>query len=170
MEQKVVTEHSNVWTDRFIKWSRYLTGYPRPVVKSRVIEFENEEQFTDVLHEGIPTVVVLHLPGRYTSTLFKSTLAEVSAQYSRVNFVLVNCAKNGGNFCLQRQPKDFPTIELFQLRGAVGERFQVDILPYEKFEQSAYGLKQFLKQKRGIRPDLDSEGHPLPSWTYRSHA
>jgi hypothetical protein len=133
---------------------RRYTGYPRQPLQSRVIQFQSEEHLQELLSEGKPVLLSLHVPGMPQSLAFRSEFERMSAIYSKVNFLWVNCATTGTWFCQQRQPKQIPWVELFHAHpDEEDDIVRVEIILFGRFEYSAYGIREFLKQKKGIRPD-----------------
>lgn len=140
--------------EKLKEWCRYWTGYPRAPYVSRVIEFESEEQLHEVLTEGKPLLLCLTLPGFPDVKPVTEEFHRASALYhNRAHFVLVNCAGKGLEFCQQRSPKVFPWIEMFHMRtDPVTGEADVDIQVF-RYHRSVYGFTEFLKQKKGLRPD-----------------
>eukprot|EP00252_Welwitschia_mirabilis_P008512 TRINITY_DN2040_c0_g1_i2.p1 TRINITY_DN2040_c0_g1~~TRINITY_DN2040_c0_g1_i2.p1 ORF type:complete len:152 (+),score=17.49 TRINITY_DN2040_c0_g1_i2:183-638(+) len=117
---------------------RYYTGYPKDLGPSRVIEFQSERQFVQLLHEGYPVVVAFTIKCPYTQHLDKM-LEEAAAEfYPNIRFMRVECPKYPG-FCIARQRKDYPFIEIFHS-------------PVQfNYDTSPYGFREFFK-RHGMSP------------------
>nr|ABK22562.1 unknown [Picea sitchensis] len=133
--------------------SRYYTGYPRDIGPSRVIEFQSERQFVQLLHEGYPIVVAFTLRCPYTRHLDKMLESSAAEFYPHIRFMRVECPKYPG-FCIARQRKDYPFIEIFhspmqaERQGKVFDapvtRYSVKVLPFN-YDLSPYGFREFFK-------------------------
>ncbi|XP_078446661.1 thioredoxin superfamily protein [Wolffia australiana] len=141
--------------------SKYYTGYPKDLGPSRVINFTSERQFVQLLHEGRPVVVAFTIKCAYTKHLDR-VLEEAAAEfYPHAKFVRVECPKFPG-FCMTRQKKDYPFIEIFHSPEQASAqsrvvdpnitKYSVKVLPYN-YDLSAYGFREFFK-KHG----MDSPG------------
>ncbi|CAN6446115.1 unnamed protein product [Victoria cruziana] len=137
---------------------RYYTGYPKDLGPSQVIHFTSERQFVQLLHEGHPVVVAFTIKCNYTKHLDK-VLEEAAAEfYPHIKFMRVECPKYPG-FCISRQQKDYPFIEIFHSpeqaahQGKVADpnitKYSVKVLPFN-YDVSAYGFREFFK-RHGIR-------------------
>ncbi|KAG0557327.1 hypothetical protein KC19_11G120500 [Ceratodon purpureus] len=94
------------------EFSRYYTGYPRKEQVSRVMEFTSERQFVELLHQGEPVAVAFTLRCPWTRR-FDRVLEDAAAEwYPHIKFVRVECPKYPG-FCIARQRKDYPFVEIF---------------------------------------------------------
>ncbi|KAL9260352.1 hypothetical protein AKJ16_DCAP15694 [Drosera capensis] len=97
--------------DRFMihlrQTCRYYTGYPKDLGPSRVIHFTSEREFVQILHQGYPVVVAFTIRGNYTRHLDK-VLEEAAVEF----YPNVGCPKYPG-FCITRQKKEYPFVELF---------------------------------------------------------
>ncbi|KAJ4953492.1 hypothetical protein NE237_030324 [Protea cynaroides] len=138
--------------------SKYYTGYPKDLGLSRVIPLTSEREFVQLLHEGRPIVVAFTIRCAYTAHLDK-VLEEAAVQfYPQIKFMRAECPKYPG-FCITRQWKDYPFIEIFYSpekavnRGRVVDpnitKYSVKVLPYN-YDVSAYGFREFFK-RHGIR-------------------
>ncbi|XP_057430452.1 uncharacterized protein LOC130723425 [Lotus japonicus] len=141
---------------------KYYTGYPKYLGPSRVIHFTSEREFVKLLHEGFPVVVAFTIRGSYTRHLDK-VLDEAAAEfYPHVKFMRVECPKYPG-FCITRQKKEYPFIEIFQSptqaanQGKVADpnvtKYNVKVLPFHN-DVSAYGFREFFKRHGLWSPDL----------------
>uniref|UniRef100_A0A7C9E920 Thioredoxin-like fold domain-containing protein n=1 Tax=Opuntia streptacantha TaxID=393608 RepID=A0A7C9E920_OPUST len=119
---------------------RYYTGYPKDLGPSRVIHFTSERHFVQLLHQGYPVVVAFTIKGNYTKHLDK-VLEEAAAEfYPHVKVMRVECPKYPG-FCMTRQRKEYPFVEIFHSpeqqasRGRVVDpnvtTYSVKVLPIE---------------------------------------
>uniref|UniRef100_A0A6N2KGH4 Uncharacterized protein n=1 Tax=Salix viminalis TaxID=40686 RepID=A0A6N2KGH4_SALVM len=91
---------------------KYYTGYPKDLGPSRVVHFTSEREFVQLLHQGYPVVVAFTIRGNYTKHLDR-VLEEAAAEfYPHVKFLRVECPKYPG-FCITRQRKEYPFIEIF---------------------------------------------------------
>ncbi|XP_024445740.1 uncharacterized protein LOC7490503 isoform X1 [Populus trichocarpa] len=91
---------------------KYYTGYPKYLGPSRVIHFTSEREFVQLLHQGYPVVVAFTIRGNYTKHLDR-VLEEAAAEfYPHVKVLRVECPKYPG-FCITRQRKEYPFIEIF---------------------------------------------------------
>ncbi|KAI0500171.1 hypothetical protein KFK09_018380 [Dendrobium nobile] len=109
--------------------SRYYTGHPKEFGPSRIIQFTSERQFVQLLHEGQPVVVAF-------------TINQVE------------CPKYPG-FCIARQRKDYPFIEIFhspeeaanqaKVADANITKYSVKVLPFN-YDISPYGFREFFKK------------------------
>ncbi|KAG6741093.1 hypothetical protein POTOM_056577 [Populus tomentosa] len=91
---------------------KYYTGYPKDLGPSRVIHFTSEREFVQLLHQGYPVVVAFTIRGNYTKHLDR-VLEEAAAEfYPHVKVLRVECPKYPG-FCITRQRKEYPFIEIF---------------------------------------------------------
>ncbi|XP_068634460.1 uncharacterized protein [Aristolochia californica] len=133
---------------------RYHTGYPKDLGPSRVIPFTSERQFVQILHEGRPVVVAFTIKCTYTRHL-DQVLEEAAAEfYPQIKFVRVECPKYPG-FCITRQKKDYPFIEIFHSPGQAANqgrvadpnitKYSVKVLPFN-YDVSAYGFREFFKR------------------------
>lgn len=138
--------------------SRYYTGYPKDLGPSRIIPFTSERQFVQLLHEGHPVVVAFTIKCAYTKHL-DNVLEEAAAEfYPHIKFMRVECPKYPG-FCITRQRKDYPFIELFHNpeqaanQGRIADpnitKYSVKVLPFN-YDYSAYGFREFFK-RHGLR-------------------
>ncbi|XP_043695647.1 uncharacterized protein LOC122646211 [Telopea speciosissima] len=134
--------------------SKYYIGYPKDFGPSRVIHFTSEREFVQLLHEGRPMVVAFTLRCAYTKHLDK-VLEEAAAEfYPHIKFMRVECPKYPG-FCITRQRKDYPFIEIFYSpeqavnQGRVVDpsitKYSVKVLPFN-YDASAYGFREFFKR------------------------
>ncbi|MQM13271.1 hypothetical protein Taro_046196 [Colocasia esculenta] len=113
----------------FIK--RYYTGYPKDLGPSKVVHFTSECQCA------------------YTRYLDR-VLEEAAAEF----YPHVECPKYPG-FCLTRQKKEYPFIEIFHSpeqaanEGRIVDsnitKYSVKVLPYN-YDLSAYGFREFFKK------------------------
>lgn len=137
---------------------KYYTGYPKDLGPSRVIHFTSEREFVHILHQGYPVVVAFTIRGNLTKHLDR-VLEEAAAEfYPHVKFMRVECPKYPG-FCLTRQRKEYPFIEIFHSpeqastreRGADPNitKYAVKVLPFN-YDLSAYGFREYFK-RQGIR-------------------
>ncbi|KAL8239702.1 hypothetical protein R6Q59_016269 [Mikania micrantha] len=133
---------------------KYYTGYPKDLGPSRVIHFTSEREFVHLLHQGHPVIVAFTIKSNYTKHLDK-VLEEASAEFfPHIKFVRVECPKYIG-FCMTRQKKDYPFIEMFYSptqannQGRVVDpnvtKYSVKVLPYN-YDVSAYGFREFFKR------------------------
>lgn len=133
---------------------RYYTGYPKDLGPSRVIHFTSEREFIQLLHQGYPVVVAFTVKGNYSKHLDKM-LEEAAAEfYPQVKFMRVECPKYPG-FCIARQRKEYPFIELFHspvqaaTQGRVADpnvtKYSVKVLPFN-YDVSPYGFREFFKR------------------------
>ncbi|XP_038885441.1 uncharacterized protein LOC120075825 isoform X2 [Benincasa hispida] len=100
---------------------KYYTGFPKDLGPSRVIHFTSEREFVQLLHEGYPVVVAFTVRGNYTKHLDK-VLEEAAVEfYPNIKFMRVECPKYPG-FCISRQRKEYPFIEMFHSPQQVGLR------------------------------------------------
>ncbi|CAI9099156.1 OLC1v1035936C5 [Oldenlandia corymbosa var. corymbosa] len=91
---------------------KYYTGYPKDLGPSRVIHFTSERDFVQLLHQGHPVVVAFTIKCNLTKHLDK-VLEEAAVEfYPHVKVMRVECPKYPG-FCLTRQKKEYPFIEIF---------------------------------------------------------
>eukprot|EP00262_Sarcandra_glabra_P005461 TRINITY_DN17091_c0_g1_i2.p1 TRINITY_DN17091_c0_g1~~TRINITY_DN17091_c0_g1_i2.p1 ORF type:complete len:136 (+),score=15.93 TRINITY_DN17091_c0_g1_i2:104-511(+) len=105
--------------DHLRSTSRYYTGYPMDLGPSRVIHFTSERQFVQLLHEGHPMVVAFTIKCNHTEHLDK-VLEEAAAKfYPHIKFMRIECPKYPG-FCIARQRKEYPFIEIFHSPEQVG--------------------------------------------------
>ncbi|XP_024459176.2 uncharacterized protein LOC7474735 isoform X2 [Populus trichocarpa] len=119
---------------------KYSTGYPKDLGPSRVIHFTSEREFVQLLHQGYPVVVAFTIRGNYTKHLDQ--------------VLEVECPKYPG-FCITRQRKEYPFIEIFHSpeqaanRGRVGgpniTKYSAKALPFN-YDLSAYGFREFFKR------------------------
>ncbi|KAI5557644.1 hypothetical protein POPTR_018G143500v4 [Populus trichocarpa] len=141
---------------------KYYTGYPKYLGPSRVIHFTSEREFVQLLHQGYPVVVAFTIRGNYTKHLDR-VLEEAAAEfYPHVKVLRVECPKYPG-FCITRQRKEYPFIEIFHSpeqaanQGRVADpnitKYSVKVLPFN-YDQSAYGFREFFK-RHGIRSSPD---------------
>ncbi|XP_011017648.1 PREDICTED: uncharacterized protein LOC105120922 isoform X1 [Populus euphratica] len=141
---------------------KYYTGYPKDLGPSRVIHFTSEREFVQLLHQGYPVVVAFTIRGNYTKHLDR-VLEEAAAEfYPHVKVLRVECPKYPG-FCITRQRKEYPFIEIFHSpeqaanQGRVADpnitKYSVKVLPFN-YDQSAYGFREFFK-RHGIRSSPD---------------
>uniref|UniRef100_A0A6N2N2K5 Uncharacterized protein n=1 Tax=Salix viminalis TaxID=40686 RepID=A0A6N2N2K5_SALVM len=86
---------------------KYYTGYPKDLGPSRVVHFTSEREFVQLLHQGYPVVVAFTIRGNYTKHL-DCVLEEAAAEF----YPHVECPKYPG-FCITRQRKEYPFIEIF---------------------------------------------------------
>ncbi|KAF8390470.1 hypothetical protein HHK36_024996 [Tetracentron sinense] len=103
-----------------LSWNfRYYTGYPKDLGPSRVIHFTSEREFVQLLHEDHSVVVAFTIRSNYTKH-FDKVLEEAAVEfYPHVKFMRVECPKYPG-FCITRQRKDYPFIEIFHSPEQVG--------------------------------------------------
>ncbi|XP_068494553.1 uncharacterized protein [Phaseolus vulgaris] len=128
---------------------KYYTGYPKDLGPSRVIHFTSEREFVTLLHEGFPVVVAFTIRGNYTRHLDK-VLEEAAVEF----YPHVECPKYPG-FCITRQKKEYPFIEIFHSptqadkQGRVADpnitKYSVKVLPFHN-DLSAYGFREFFKR------------------------
>ncbi|KAJ0962523.1 hypothetical protein J5N97_027645 [Dioscorea zingiberensis] len=134
--------------------SKYYTGYPKDLGPSRLIHFNSERQFVELLHGGHPVVVAFTIKCPYTKHLDR-VLEEAAAEfYPQIKFMRVECPKYPG-FCITRQRKEYPFIEVFHSpeqssnQGKVIDpnitRYSVKVLPFN-YDQSTYGFREFFKR------------------------
>ncbi|XP_076909115.1 uncharacterized protein LOC143566251 [Bidens hawaiensis] len=91
---------------------KYYTGYPKDLGPSKVINFTSEREFVHLLHQGHPVIVAFTIKSNYTKHLDK-VLYEAAAEFDpQIKFLRVECPKYIG-FCMTRQKKDYPFIEMF---------------------------------------------------------
>ncbi|KAK2440702.1 hypothetical protein QL285_012081 [Trifolium repens] len=137
---------------------KYYTGYPKDLGPSRVIHFTSERNFVDLLQEGFPVVVAFTIRSNYTEHLDK-VLEEAAAEfYPHVKFMRVECPKYPG-FCISRQKKEYPFIEIFHSpthvanQGRVADpnttKYNVKVMPFN-YDVSPYGFREIFKHY-GIR-------------------
>ncbi|RAL43847.1 hypothetical protein DM860_014348 [Cuscuta australis] len=137
---------------------KYYTGYPKDLGPSKVIHFTSEREFVQLLHQGNPVVVAFTIKSNYTRHLDK-VLEEAAVEfYPNVKFLRVECPKYPG-FCITRQKKEYPFIEIFHSpeqasnEGKVADpnitRYSVKVLPFS-YDLSAYGFREFFK-RHGIQ-------------------
>ncbi|KEH34359.1 putative thioredoxin-like protein [Medicago truncatula] len=137
---------------------KYYTGYPKDLGPSQVIHFTSEREFVNLLHEGFPVVVAFTIRGNYTEHLDK-VLEEAAAEfYPHVKFMRVECPKYPG-FCISRQKKEYPFIEIFHSpthvanQGRVADpnitKYNVKVMPFN-YDVSPYGFREIFK-RYGIR-------------------
>jgi hypothetical protein len=108
----MVDEKAGSLLDNLRDFSRYYTGHPRKPQISRVIEFKSERQFVELLHEGHPVVVAFTLRCQWTQR-FDRVVEDAAAEwYPHIKFMRVECPKYPG-FCIARQRKDYPFVEVF---------------------------------------------------------
>ncbi|XP_020571011.1 uncharacterized protein LOC110018109 [Phalaenopsis equestris] len=134
--------------------SRYYTGYPKEFGPSRIIHFTSERQFIQLLHEGHPVVVAFTIKCPYTKH-FDTVLEEAAAEfYPTIRFVRVECPKYPG-FCIARQRKDYPFIEIFHTPEEVANQPKVSDTSITKYsvkvllfnhDVSPYGFREFFKK------------------------
>ncbi|EEF29419.1 uncharacterized protein LOC8276574 [Ricinus communis] len=135
---------------------KYYTGYPKDIGSSRVIHFTSEREFVQLLHEGHPVAVAFTIRGNYTKHLDR-VLEEAAAEfYPHVKFVRVECPKYPG-FCMTRQRKEYPFIEIFHSPEHAGNqgkvidpgitKYSVKVLPFN-YDLSAYGFREFFKRHK----------------------
>ncbi|KAG5054413.1 hypothetical protein JHK85_006923 [Glycine max] len=102
--------------DRMISHLRatcmHYTGYPKDLGPSQVIHFTSEREFVNLLHEGFPVVVAFTIRGNYTRHLDKVLEESAAEFYPNVKFMRVECPKYPG-FCITRQKKEYPFVEIF---------------------------------------------------------
>ncbi|CAK9158462.1 unnamed protein product [Ilex paraguariensis] len=99
---------------------KYYTGYPKDLGSSRVIHFSSEREFVHLLHEGYPVVVAFTIRCNYTKHLDK-VLEEAAVEfYPHIKFMRVECPKYPG-FCITRQRKEYPFIEIFHGPEQLGD-------------------------------------------------
>ncbi|KAJ4963915.1 hypothetical protein NE237_023854 [Protea cynaroides] len=133
--------------------SKYYSGYPKDLGPSRVIHFTSEREFVQLLHEGCPVVVAFTIRCAYTAHLDKM-LEEAAAEfYPQIKFMRVECPKYPG-FCITRQRKDYPFIEIFYSpeqavnQGRVADpnitKYSVKVLPYN------YDVSQSCRLRSGF--------------------
>ncbi|KAM0932852.1 putative Thioredoxin-like superfamily [Dioscorea sansibarensis] len=145
--------------------SMYYTGYPKDLGPSRLIHFTSERQFVELLHEGRPVVVAFTIKCPYTKHL-DGVLEEAAAEfYPVIKFMRVECPKYPG-FCITRQRKEYPFIEVFYSpeqaanQGKVIDpnitRYSVKVLPFN-YDQSAYGFREFFK-RHGMQTSASTSG------------
>ncbi|KAG6771480.1 hypothetical protein POTOM_022842 [Populus tomentosa] len=91
---------------------KYSTGYPKDLGPSRVIHFTSEREFVQLLHQGYPVVVAFTIRGNYTKHLDQVLEVAAAEFYPQVKFLRVECPKYPG-FCITRQRKEYPFIEIF---------------------------------------------------------
>ncbi|KAJ0089501.1 hypothetical protein Patl1_14173 [Pistacia atlantica] len=91
---------------------KYYTGYPKDLGPSRVTHFTSEREFVQLLHQGYPVVVAFTIRGNYTKHLDRVLEEAASEYYPHVKFMRVECPKYPG-FCLTRQRKEYPFVEIF---------------------------------------------------------
>ncbi|KAH8506253.1 hypothetical protein H0E87_013178 [Populus deltoides] len=91
---------------------KYSTGYPKDLGPSRVIHFTSEREFVQLLHQGYPVVVAFTIRGNYTKHLDQVLEVAAAEFYPHVKFLRVECPKYPG-FCITRQRKEYPFIEIF---------------------------------------------------------
>uniref|UniRef100_A0A1D1XVM2 Ribosome maturation factor RimM n=1 Tax=Anthurium amnicola TaxID=1678845 RepID=A0A1D1XVM2_9ARAE len=134
--------------------SKYYTGYPKDLGPSRVLHFTSERQFVQLLHQGRPVVVAFTIKCAYTEHLDR-VLEEAAAEfYPHIKFLRVECPKYPG-FCITRQRKDYPFIEIFHSpeqaanQGRVVDpnitKYSVKVLPFN-YDVSAYGFREFFRR------------------------
>ncbi|KAJ6331767.1 hypothetical protein OIU76_010199 [Salix suchowensis] len=139
---------------------KYSTGYPKDLGPSRVIHFTSEREFVQLLHQGYPVVVAFTIRGNYTEHLDQVLEVAAAEFYPHVKFLRVECPKYPG-FCITRQRREYPLIEIFHSpeqaanRGRVADpnitKYSVKALPFS-YDQSAYGFREFFK-RQGIHVD-----------------
>ncbi|OVA19881.1 hypothetical protein BVC80_233g32 [Macleaya cordata] len=138
--------------------SKYYTGYPKDLGPSRIIPFTSEREFVQLLHEGHPVAVACTIKCPFTKH-FDKVLEEAAAEfYPHIKFMRVECPKYPG-FCITRQRKDYPFIEIFHSpqqaasQGRVADpnitKYAVKVLPFN-YDCSTYGFREFFK-RHGIR-------------------
>ncbi|KAH7658870.1 Thioredoxin-like protein [Dioscorea alata] len=144
--------------------SRYYTGYPKDLGPSRLIHFTSERQFVELLHEGHPVVVAFTIKCPYTKHL-DGVLEEAAGEfYPDIKFMRVECPRYPG-FCMTRQKKEYPFIEVFYNPEAANPgkvidpnitRYSVKVLPFN-YDQSAYGFREFFK-RHGMQTSASTSG------------
>ncbi|KAH0456845.1 hypothetical protein IEQ34_014752 [Dendrobium chrysotoxum] len=129
----------------------YYTGHPKEFGPSRIIHFTSERQFVQLLHEGQPVVAAFTIKCPYTKH-FDSVLEEAAAEfYPNIRFVRVECPKYPG-FCIARQRKDYPFIEIFHSPEEAANQAKVadaNITKYSvkfNYDISPYGFREFFKK------------------------
>ncbi|KAK6126597.1 hypothetical protein DH2020_014819 [Rehmannia glutinosa] len=137
---------------------KYYTGYPKDLGPSKVIHFTSEREFVQLLHQGHPVVVAFTVKHSLTKRL-DNVLEEAAAEFDpHVKFLRVECPKYPG-FCLTRQKKEYPFIEMFHSPEQVKAegkavdptitKYSVKVLPFTH-DVSPYGFREFFK-RYGIR-------------------
>ncbi|WOL01992.1 hypothetical protein Cni_G10711 [Canna indica] len=152
--------------------SRYYTGYPKDLGPSRVIHFTSERSFVQLLHEGAPVVVAFTIRCPYTKHL-DDVLEEAAAKfYPHFKVVRVECTKHPG-FCLTRQRKEYPFIEIFHspeqaaIQGKSVDpnvkKYSVMVLPFN-YDVSVYGFREFFKKHGMYMENPNETATKNPQW------
>ncbi|KAK7400949.1 hypothetical protein VNO78_12258 [Psophocarpus tetragonolobus] len=140
---------------------KYYTGYPKDLGPSKVAHFTSEREFIKLLHEGFPVVVA------FTIRIATVSSIRISNTHKRLHlvsvlppFYVVECPKYPG-FCITRQKKEYPFIEIFYSptqaanQGRVADpnitKYNVKVLPFN-YDVSAYGFREFFKRHDLVLP------------------
>ncbi|KAI3852071.1 hypothetical protein MKW98_020070 [Papaver atlanticum] len=137
--------------------SKHYTGYPKDLGPSKIISFTSEREFVQLLHEGQPVAVAFTIKCPFTKH-FDKVLEEAASEFHpHVKFMRVfECPKYPG-FCITRQRKDYPYIEIFhklnylqtanqgKTSDANTTKYAVKVLPFN-YDVSTYGFMEFFKR------------------------
>lgn len=126
------------------------------LAKSKVVEFESEEQIFNELYNKQKDGVLLHFysPGHSTHQNFMRAFEEASSdeQYKDIVFMNVHCRKHL-NFCLNKTfiGRVSPFVELYY----INEQDKIELMDMDTRHRSKQGLRSFLEQSNLIETKFD---------------
>eukprot|EP00243_Klebsormidium_subtile_P000917 TRINITY_DN11535_c0_g1_i1.p1 TRINITY_DN11535_c0_g1~~TRINITY_DN11535_c0_g1_i1.p1 ORF type:complete len:156 (-),score=34.59 TRINITY_DN11535_c0_g1_i1:209-676(-) len=143
------------WWEDVKRFCRTAVGLPegRASQPSYLYHFTSEREFVELLHEGDPVVVAFTISCPHARYLDKALEAAAAEWEGRVKFLRVECPKYPG-FCITRQRKDYPFIEIFQSSQQAPTldeqrsniiKYSVKVMPY-MYDPSPYGFREFFKR------------------------